>query len=423
LRTDNKSAWDFEAIAAHYSFDKDQQRVPTTASANDTSFGTAGRVAVLDGTAWSSLDLKGAWRQGGRGALATHTVSFGAHHDDYRLNNPTYNTPDWRAGDFTTVATEGDGKTRTQALWAQDAWRVSDVLKLTVGGRFEHWKAFDGFNVNGTTTVTQPSISDSKFSPKAVLAWTPTLDWTVTGSLGKAYRFATAAELYQLVSTGTTFTSPDPHLKPDNVLATELRVGRTFTRGMAQVALFQDDVHDAIIAQFLPLVPNSPTLYSYISNVDHVRARGAELVLGGTDVLVRGLELNATATYVDAKTLALSGRASATAPAGSAIGAQLPNIPKWRANFVSTYRPDERLAFTFAGRYSGRTYTTLDNADVHFNTYQGFSEWFVADAHANYRFDNHWAASVGADNLFDRKYFLFHPFPQRTYVANVKYAF
>jgi iron complex outermembrane receptor protein len=99
LRTDNRGAWDFEAIAARYAFDKDQQRVPTTASANDESFGTAGRVAVLDGTAWSSLDLKGAWREGGRGGLATHTVTFGAHHDDYRLNNPTYNTTDWRAGD------------------------------------------------------------------------------------------------------------------------------------------------------------------------------------------------------------------------------------------------------------------------------------------------------------------------------------
>jgi hypothetical protein len=30
---------------------------------------------------------------------------------------------------------------------------------------------------------------------------------------------------------------------------------------------------------------------------------------------------------------------------------------------------------------------------------------------------------VGADNLFDRKYFLFHPFPQRTFVANAKFTF
>jgi iron complex outermembrane receptor protein len=423
LRTDTKGTWDFEAIAATYRFDKDQQRVPLTASASDTSFAAAGRDAVLDGTSWSSLDLKGAWRHGGIAALPTHTVAFGAHLDGYALNNPTYNTAEWRSGAFTTVATEGDGKTRTQALWAQDSWLMNDRMKLTVGGRYENWRAYDGFNANGSTSVKQPTVTATKFSPKAVLAWTPTLDWTVTASLAKAYRFATAAELYQLVSTGTTFTSPDPNLKPDNVLASELRMGRTFTRGMVQLSLFQDDIHDAIISQFLPLVPNSPTLYSYISNVDHVRARGAEMVVGVNDVLVQGLELSASATYLDAKTLALSGRASATAPAGSAIGAQLPNIPKWRANFVSTYRPDQRFAFTLAGRYSGLLYTTLDNADVHPNTYQGFGEWFVADAHANYRIDRHWSASLGADNLFDRKYFLFHPFPQRTFVGNAKYSF
>jgi iron complex outermembrane recepter protein len=182
-------------------------------------------------------------------------------------------------------------------------------------------------------------------------------------------------------------------------------------------------VHDAIISQFLPLVAGSSTPYSYLSNVDHVRARGVEVAFDATDVLVRGLGFSGSATYLDARTLALSGRASATAPAGSAIGKRLPNIPDRRATFVTTYHPTQRLALSVAGRYNGKIYTTLDNADVNPNTYQGFSEWFVADAHANYGVSRHWSLSLGADNLFNRKYFLFHPFPQRTFVGNLKYAF
>jgi iron complex outermembrane receptor protein len=375
---------------------------------------------VLDGTGWTSVDLKAAWHRGGIGA--THTVSVGAHEDDYHLLNPTYNTPDWRAGDFASVATEGDGKTRTQALWAQDAWMLTPSLMLTVGGRYEWWRAFDGFNANGTTTVQQPTVRSSRVSPKGILAWDVTPDWRLTASVAKAYRFATAAELYQLVSTGATFSSPDPHLKPDNDLATELRVARTFSRGRAQVALFQDDVHDAIISQFLPLVPNSTTLYSYLANVDHVRARGVELNLDENDVLVRGLGLSASATYLDARTLALSGRASATAPAGSAIGKFLPNIPQWRATFLGTYRVTTPLSVSLAGRYSSKLYTTLDNADVNPNTYQGFGEWFVMDARASYRINTHWSAALGVDNMLNRKYFLFHPFPQRTLVASAKYG-
>ncbi|MDB4900100.1 MAG: TonB-dependent receptor [Gemmatimonadetes bacterium] len=419
LRTDNtRGDWDAEAIATRYRFDRDQQRTPTASSATDTSFGSAGRIAVLDGTGWSTLDLKAAWHRGGLGAR--HIVSFGAHDDRYALQNPTYNTPDWRGGDFTSVSTEGDGKTRTQALWAQDSWRLDPALQLTIGGRWERWHAYDGYNASGGTAVSQPEVTATRFSPKAILAWSATPDLTLTASLAKAYRFATASELYQLVSTGATFTSPDPNLKPDDVLASELRVARRFERGVAQLALFQDDVHDAIIAQFLPLVAGSPTLYSYLSNVDHVRARGVELMLGGSDVLVSRLDLSASATYLDARTLALSGRASATAPAGSAVGKLLPNIPRWRATAQGSYRPVERLALSLTGRYSGKMFTTLDNADVHPNTYQGFEEWFVMDARAHYQIDRRWSASLGVDNLLDRKYFLFHPFPQRTLVASAK---
>jgi iron complex outermembrane receptor protein len=419
LRSDTKRDWDVEAVASTYRMDRDRQRFPTGTTAADT-FSTAGRVAVLDGTGWQTLDLKGAWHRGGPDAA--HTVTFGAHEDRYSLVNPTYNTPEWRSGDVTTVATEGDGRTRTRALWAQDSWRVTPQLRLTLGGRYEWWRAYDGYNASGTTAVMQPAVAAEHFSPKAILAWTPSAEWTLTGSVGKAYRFATPAELYQLVSTGTTFTSPTPNLQPDNDLSTELRATRRFERGSAQVALFQDDVHDAIISQFLPLVQGSTTLYNYVSNVDHVRARGVELTLGESGVLVPKLELSGSATYLDARTLALSGSASATAPAGSAVGKFLPNIPQWRATFLASYRATAPVVLSLAGRYSGKLYTTLDNADVYPNTYQGFSEWFVMDARANYQVDRHWSVALGVDNLLDRKYFLFHPFPQRTLVGSGKYA-
>ncbi len=423
VRSNTRGDWDFEAIGTKYSMDEDRQRFSTTAAATGLTFGQAGRVAVLSGTGWNSLDLKGAWHRGG--ANATHTVTAGVHRDQYTLFNPTYNTLDWQstAKSYPSVASEGDGKTRTTALWLQDSWRMTPTLRFTLGGRYEQWKAYDGFNSNGTTRIAQPTVDATKFSPKAVLAWNATPTWALTASVGKAYRFATPSELYQLVTTGTTFTSPDPNLKPDNVLSTELRAVRTFSKATAQLSVFNDDIHDAIISQFKPLVAGSTTLFSYLSNVDHVRARGAELVLAEHDVLVQGLELQGSATYLDARTLALSGRASATATADAAVGKRLPNIPDWRASFVATYRPVTRLALSLGGRYSGALWTTLDNADVNPNVYQGFSAWFVADAHVNYRLGDHLAASVGADNLFNRKYFLFHPFPQRTYSSSLKYQF
>ncbi len=421
LRSDSKGEWDWELVAASYRMDKDQQRSSTTAAATGLTFGAAGRAAVLDGTNWNSIDAKAIWRQdAGKG---DHTVSFGLHQDAYTLNNPTYNTAEWTAGAFATVASEGDGKTRTQAVWAQDAWKLSSRFLLTVGGRYEQWKAFDGYNANGATKVTQPTLSHNKFSPKAVLAWAASSDLTLSASVAKAYRFATAGELFQLVTTGATFTSPNPNLKPDDVLATELRLDRRFEKARVQIALFQDDVKDAMIAQFLPLVAGSSTLFSYVSNVDKVRARGAELIVNTNGLGLEKLDVAGSVTYLDARVVALSGAANATATPGAAVGKFLPNIPDWRATLQGTYRATERASVSLAGRYSGKLWTTLDNADVNPNTYQGFSGWFVADAKAQYRFDRGVSLSLGVDNLLNRKYFLFHPFPQRTLVGSLKYDF
>ena len=182
-------------------------------------------------------------------------------------------------------------------------------------------------------------------------------------------------------------------------------------------------MHDAIISQFNTLAPGSTQLYSFVSNVDHVRARGAELAFGTNDVLIKGLAFSGNVTAVDPKTLAMSGRASATAAPDAAIGKQLPNIPKWRTTATAMYRPDERFTFTLAARYSSKLYTTLDNVDVRYNTYQGFSDWFVMDTKANYRVNENWNASLGIDNMLNRKYFLFHPFPQRTFLAGLKYDY
>lgn len=424
LRTNTKGRWEFEAVASLYRMDRDDQRSPLTASATGTSFSPAGRIASLGGTGWATLDLKGLWRSR-LAAGRAHVVSFGAHDDRYHLSNPTFNTPDWQAdGPGTSVATEGDGKTRTQALWAQDAWQLAPDFKLTTGVRYEDWRAYDGYNASGATAVHQPGLAATRFSPKAILAWTPAASaWSVTASLGRAYRFATASELYQLVSTGPTFTSPNPDLKPDHVLAAELRIERRFEQGRARLSLFQDDVHDAIISQFKPLMPGSPTLYSYLSNVDHVRARGVEITLDREDIFVRGLNFSGSVTYLDARTLATSGQASATAPAGSAIGKRLPNIPDWRAAFTLTYRANQRWTVSLGGRYSGLLYTTLDDADTNPNTYQGFAAWFVADVRATVRLNERWSADFGTDNLLNRKYFLFHPFPQRTFLLGLKRSF
>ena len=156
-----------------------------------------------------------------------------------------------------------------------------------------------------------------------------------------------------------------------------------------------------------------------VKNVGKIRNRGLEIYGERDNVLVSGLDFSASATYVDSTILEDSGQGQFT----SAVGKRAPYVPKYRATFVATYRPVRNLALTLAGRYSGKQYSTVDNTDVNPDAFGGFQEFFVLDAHFNWTINGHWAFSGGADNLLNRKYFLFHPFSQRTAVLGLKCGF
>jgi iron complex outermembrane recepter protein len=117
----------------------------------------------------------------------------------------------------------------------------------------------------------------------------------------------------------------------------------------------------------------------------------------------------------------LSDPSFVSAAGTTADGKHVPYVPRWRATAVATYRPTAAWAFTLAGRYSGKQYSTLDNTDNTPNVFGAFDKFLVFDAHVNYQINEQLSASLGIDNLNNEKYFLYHPFPQRTYVADIKF--
>ena len=72
-------------------------------------------------------------------------------------------------------------------------------------------------------------------------------------------------------------------------------------------------------------------------------------------------------------------------------------------------------------RYSGPQFRTLNNADINGYTYQGVSKYFTVDARVLWRISRQWSAAVGIDNLNDYHYWNFHPYPQRSYSAELKF--
>ena len=220
-------------------------------------------------------------------------------------------------------------------------------------------------------------------------------------------------ELYQATTIGTNLANPNPDLRPERARSAELALEHHDDHGTVRLALFNEVIGNALISQ--TSIANPLVTTSYVQNVDRTRARGVELALDRRDVLPR-VDLSASVTYADAIT-------SKDTAFPAAVGHLLPSVPRWKANAVVSWRPVDAVTLTTAARYASRNYATLDNSDTVGNTYQGFYKYFVIDARAQFRVNRHFDFAVGVDNLNNARYFLFHPFPQRSVTAELRWKY
>lgn len=375
--------------------------------------GGAGTDTGLDGTGWTTFDAQATWR-----ASAAQTVSFGAHHDGFALANPRYASADWTQDGDGVLQASSAGHTQTQALWAQDAVDVARRVKATVGVRIERWRAFGGSNYSASPAlnVQQPQLHADAASPKATLAYEPAPDWTLKASAGWASRFPTVTELYQAIGVGTLLATPNPNLAPERAFSSELSAERRFIHGSLRLSLFDERIANALLSQTAPLPAGSTTLASFVQNVDRTRATGVEVVGEARDLLAPGLRLSGWLTYVDAR---IERDRAFTAAEGKA----LPQLPRLRGSATVSWSPSSTVDLSVSARYSDRSFASIDNSDHYADTWQGFDAYLVADVHVRWRINPHLQAGAGIDNLNGRRYFLFHPFPQRTAVADLKYLF
>ncbi|WP_153099516.1 TonB-dependent receptor [Paraburkholderia hayleyella] len=407
LKTRNATGWNGEAIASYYDV---SNNVARTANSGVPGNG-AGTVIFGNGTGWKTLDLKTTYTPASpQAGLASHWLSFGYHYDNYFLDNESYNTLNWRDGAATAFANSFKGKTQTQAVYAQDAWHFLPRWKFVYGVRYEDWRAYDGSQAIAATTVPLANVSQNHFSPKASLSFDVTDDLTLRASIGRAYRFATVSELFQGKINGSSIINNNPNLKPEDALSKELSAEWAHWNGLFRFSLFQDDVKNTILSQTdTTVIPN----VTNFQNIGKVRSRGVETSYQGQDVFVRGLDLLASVAYTQSKIIA-----NAQNPAS--VGKYFYRIPLWRVSAAATYHIDARSAMTLAARYSGRQYNTLTNVDTNPDVFGGTSSYLVADAKFTFKPTKLSEIGVGVDNLFDERYFVYHPYPGRTFYVEAR---
>jgi iron complex outermembrane receptor protein len=421
LQSHTQGTFDWALAASLYDYARDLKRqnaagnVPPGALA-----GGPGTVADGGGTGWHTLAARGTWRP--EGTAGAHIADFGVQQDTYVLKYRTSAIAgNYLANAPGALVSDVGGRTQLASLWAQDAWRFAPAWKAVLGLRGEQWTASRGVTrIPGAAPAVDaawPERREFHASPKAALSWQWQADTVLKAALGRAVRFPTVGELYGATSTVNARYVNDPNLRPEKSWTGELTAEKDLGNGLLRLTLFAENTRDALYAQTLfDTVANLNV--SRVQNVGRIETRGLEVAYNASDVVWKGFDLQASATYADSTIKENAG--FVTVP-GDTAGKRQPNIPRLRTALLASYRWSERFSTSVGARSSSPQFRTLNNADINGFTYMGVSRFFVVDLRAQWKIDKTFTAAFGIDNLNNDKYWNFHPYPQRSYSAELRF--
>ena len=425
VRSRRSSGWNGSLIGSFYEIVDDASRRatnPDPVAAN----GGPGTVTRRDGTGWNTLEGQATYAPPGDGR---HALTFGLHRNAYSLDNTVNDASDWRSAED-ALAQRYRGESEVLAFYAQDAWRLSRDLKLTLGWRAERFRTKGGEQLarvatcresggavcvpNGSgafnKTVAYDSRTLSGHSPKASLAWTGSDHVILRASFGRGVRFPNVEELYNGTVTATSVTLSDPNLQAERSNAVDVSAEAFWGGHSFRASVFHDAVTEAILRQSNNTVTPSIT---NVSNVDLVWTSGFELVWTGRDVGVRGLSIEANLAFADSKV-----KENEKDP--RSVGKYFLRVPKTRGSLLVAYRPNPRWMGSLGFRHQGRAYNDVYNLDLNPDVYGGVSRLNQLDLRVSFKPRPRIELATGMDNVTNQRAYQSHPYPNRTIFVEVR---
>jgi iron complex outermembrane receptor protein len=414
--------WNVDTTISYFDVLKDT-RATAFFNANDPANNGSGQIQDFKKFSWLNYDLK----LGTPALLGNEKISLlgGYHFDLYTLSFRQYSLIDYNtlARGALQPSRNNDGQTSTHAVFAQSAYRFLPNWDVTVGARQEWWSAMNG--VVGSTAV--PDRAVSALSPKVSIGYEPG-QWKVRYSFGRAHRFPVIAELFQSLSTPTSILTANALLKPENGTHHNLMVEYGLPKGYIRVNVFRDDIKDAI--QQVQRASGVLTSSAF-QNIDQTSTTGVELIFDQRRIFGSRFDFSFNGTWMNAK-VDKGGIVRFTDPTGanadySLDGKQRIRLPHWRANFFATYNATEAWDISLSGRYTSDSFNDPDNRDHVNNVFGAQSSFFFMDFKTSYRYkcQNGLKSrfSFGITNLNNDKAWVFHPYPQRTYLVEAAFSY
>jgi outer membrane receptor protein involved in Fe transport len=287
------------------------------------------------------------------------------------------------------------GRERTVGLFIEDIFRVTPRLFLTAGVRLDRWREFAAFSgvrpisqAQPTTIQEFPDRSETAFSPRLSVLYTPSQSISFTASMTRAFRQPTLNELYRGFRVGDVVTLANENLRAERLTGGEAGSSvRLFDqRLIMRGTVFWMEMTRPISNVTSRVTPGLITRQR--QNLGRARSRGLEIEADarlGKRWSITGGYLFADATVLDF-------------PANAGLeGLLIPQVARHQLNFQARYANPQRLTLGLQGRASG------DQFDDDQNRFR-LGSYFTIDAFASRRLSRGLELFAAAENLLNRRY-------------------
>lgn len=276
-------------------------------------------------------------------------------------------------------------KARTDSFYLQDEIKMDPKVTLYLGGRYDKWKFYDGYNLQGN----MGERTEDNFSPKLALVYKQDERSTWHFSTGKSFaapNFINNARLWPMGS-GTGFLTPSADISPEKSTSYEVGLEKILSpETTLSLNLFQNEISDMIVQSDY----NKNGVAdgnSYWRNVAKARIKGVELET--KHKFSSSLTSFVNYTYNESKILKYENKAYE--------GNELPTVPKETFNIGLTYDQGKVMA-DIRGTYISGVYDNEANT-----TY--YEPHFVVNTKLAYRVNENTQLALCVDNLFNKEYY------------------
>jgi outer membrane receptor protein involved in Fe transport len=297
------------------------------------------------------------------------------------------------------------GTQRTTGFFLQDILTPLPKLTLTFSGRLDHWRNYDGHNLennvpSGTPTVNNRLLDDREdtvFSPRAAAMVHVTDRVNIWGDLSSGFRAPTLNELYRQFRVGTVLTLANNELGPERLKGGEVGINIAPRRDLTWRTTFYDNRIENPVANVTIAVTPAQTTQQR-QNLGRTRIWGIQ-----TDVEYRigpSVRLAGGYLYNQAKV-----EEFAANPA--LVGNFLPQVPTHRGSVQASYANPRYINVAFSLQFLGRQFDDDQNVRIVPGfTEPGLPKYGLADFMVSRNLHRNLDVFFGVQNLFDEEYFV-----------------